>query len=85
MGKMEEARVLLNELKTRPAEEYVGYASIALSVAFVDGVDEAFIYLDKAFEDRDPVLLTLKYNDLVSSTLRSDPRFQLLLEKIGFP
>ena len=85
MGKMEEARVLLNELKTRPAEEYVGYASIALSVAFVDGVDEAFIYLDKAFEDRDPVLLTLKYNGLVSSTLRSDPRFQLLLEKIGFP
>ena len=85
MGKVEEARVLLDELKTRPAEEYVGYASMALSVAFVDGVDEALVYLDKAFEDRDPVLLTMKYNDLVSEALRADPRFQLLLEKIGFP
>jgi len=85
MGKMEEARALLDELKSRPAEEYVGYASIALSVAFVDGVDEALVYLDKALEDRDPVLLTMKYNDLVSDALRADPRFQLLLEKIGFP
>jgi tetratricopeptide (TPR) repeat protein len=85
MGRLDEARDLLNELKTRPAEEYVGYASEALSVAFLEGVDEALFYLEKAYEDRDPVLLTIKYNDLVAESLRADPRFGLLLEKIGFP
>jgi len=85
MGRLEEARELLDELKTRPEEEYIGYASAALSVAFLDGVDEALIYLEKAFQDRDPVLLNLKYSTLVSPALRADPRFQMLLERVGFP
>jgi adenylate cyclase len=85
MGKKDEARILLDELKARTAGKYVGYASAALSVALLDGVDEAFVYLNKAYEDRDPVLLNFKYNTLVSPTLRTDPRFQILLEKVGFP
>jgi tetratricopeptide (TPR) repeat protein len=85
MGNIADARELLNDLKTRPAEEYVGHASAALSIAFLEGVDNAMAYLQKAYEERDPVLLTLKYNDLVAESLRSDERFQLLLEKIGFP
>jgi tetratricopeptide (TPR) repeat protein len=85
MGKTDEARILLDELKSRPEEEYVGYASAALSVALLDGVDEALIYLENAYKDRDPILLNLKYNTLVSPTLRADPRFQKLLNRVGFP
>ncbi len=85
-GNLEEAKVLLNELKSRPPTEHVGYALVALSVAFLGDVDEAIDCLEKAYEDRDPVLLSLKYNNMmVPPALRAEPRFQALLEKIGYP
>jgi pentatricopeptide repeat protein len=85
MGNMEQARMLYNEMKQKPPGVYTGYASEALATAFLEGVDEALIYFEKAYEERDPVLLTLKYNDVVSPALRQDIRFQSLLERINFP
>ena len=85
MGKTEEARELLNQLKAKPAEGFVGYALQALSVAFLDGVDEAFFYLEKAYDERDPLLLNLKHNRIVPQALRADPRFDQLFARVGFP
>ena len=85
MGKFEQARELRNELRSGPKDEYTGYALEALSIAYLDGADEALKYLEKAYDEREPVLLTLKYSGVVSKTLKEHPRFQLLLENIGFP
>jgi adenylate cyclase len=85
MGNITGANELLVDLKTRSASEYVGYAAVALAISYVEGVDEALVYFERAFEERDPVILTMKYSDMVPAALRADPRFQLLLERIGFP
>ena len=47
---------------TKPVDQYVGYGAVALATAYMDGVDEALVYFEKAFEDRDPFILTMKYN-----------------------
>ncbi len=84
MGKVDEARVLLDELKERSASEYIGWTVTALSMAFLGEPDKAFEYLEKAYNDREPVLLTMRQLP-VPDTLKNDPRFQMLMERIGFP
>jgi len=66
-------------------DEMAGNALQALSVSLLDGVDEAFFYLEKAYEERDPILLNLKHNRLVPPKLKADPRFEQLFERVGFP
>jgi pentatricopeptide repeat protein len=85
MGNFDEARVLLDELKERSAKEYIGWTVTALSMAFLGEPDKAFDYLERAYDDRDPVLLSLKYELPVPETLKADPRFQKILDKIGLP
>jgi TolB-like protein/class 3 adenylate cyclase/tetratricopeptide (TPR) repeat protein len=46
--------------------------------------EDALAWLERAYQDREPVLLYLNA-DPVWDPLRSDPRFQDLLRRIGFP
>ncbi len=46
--------------------------------------EEAMAWLERAYEERDPQLLAVK-TDPGMDPLRSDPRFQDLLRRIGFP
>ncbi len=41
-------------------------------------------WLERAYEEREPLLLNAK-TDPILDPLRSDPRFQDLLRRIGFP
>lgn len=79
------ARLLMNEIKERARSEYVASTFTALSAAYLNDIDDAFDYLEKAFIERDPILLLLKYAQWVPLHLRNDPRFQNLLDRIGFP
>lgn len=84
-GNFDKARELLDELEERSAKEYIGCTLTALSMAFLSMPDKAFEYLERAYNDRDPLLLTLRYELPVPETLKADPRYQKLLNRIGFP
>ncbi len=50
----------------------------------LDNKDEAFAWLEKAFADRISDLVYLQTDPLLDP-LRSDPRFQVLVRRMGFP
>ena len=75
----------MNDLKERSKREYVANTFTAISAAYLNDIDEAFDYFEKAFIDRDPILLMIKYMQWVPAHVRNDPRFQNLLDRIGFP
>jgi tetratricopeptide (TPR) repeat protein len=84
-GHIEKARMLMNELKERSKTEYLSSAFAALSAAYLNDLDEAFEYLEKAYEERDPLVTLLKFEPWVPAVLKNDPRFQKFLERVGFP
>jgi len=84
-GRSDKARVLMNELKEKSKSEYVANTFSAISAAYLKESEEAFDYFEKAYIDRDPILLMLKYVQWVPLHIRNDPRFQNLLDRIGFP
>ncbi len=84
MGNQDKVYELMNELKEKSLKEFVASVFIAMSVAHLDNLDEAFEYLEKAYNERDPLILTLQYGPWVPEALKNDPRFQKLLNRIGF-
>ena len=57
---------------------------IAMIYVGLDEKDEAFAWLEKAYQERSWWLLWVKMNPMVVR-LRSDPRFIDLIRRIGFP
>jgi tetratricopeptide (TPR) repeat protein len=84
-GNIKEALILMNELKERSTKEYIAYTFYAISAACLNDLDQAFEFLEKAINDRDPVLLAIKYEKWVPDNLKKDIRYQQLLDRIGFP
>jgi TolB-like protein/class 3 adenylate cyclase/Tfp pilus assembly protein PilF len=83
--KFKKARELMQELRIRQAHEYVAFTLTGVALAHLDELDEAFICLEKAFAEREPLLLALKYQSWIPDSLKADPRYNELLKKIGFP
>jgi tetratricopeptide (TPR) repeat protein len=81
-GKRGEAVKLLNDLKKRSGPSYSDASEIAAIYASLGDSDQAMDWLEKAYEERfNPgVLLRPGYDPL-----RSDPRFQDLLRRVGLP
>lgn len=84
-GQFEEARKLFDELKERSSTEYIAKTYTGLSAAYLGDREEGFRLLEEAFQDRDPTLLMLNYERWVPGSVKEDPRFQQLLDRIGFP
>ena len=85
LGNYDKANELMKELTTRAEKEYIAKTFTGISAAYLNDLDTAFIFLAQAYEDRDPVLLALKYEKWIPENLRKDPRFEKLLSGIGFP
>ncbi len=84
-GNFEVARELMTELEKRSVTEYIAGTYFGLSAAYLGDLDAALNHLEQAYNDRDPILITLKYSPAVPASLKNDPRFQNLLNRIGFP
>jgi TolB-like protein len=57
---------------------------IAYAYAMIGETDEAFAWLERGYHERDPLMVDLKAIPILDP-LRSDPRFNDLLRRIGFP
>jgi hypothetical protein len=66
------------------AEDDIGIYEVALIHAGLGEKDQAFEWLERAYEERDKGLLFLRI-DPPLDPLRSDPRFQDLLRRMNFP
>ena len=81
-GKTTEARGVLGELHELETRRYVSPYTVAAIYTGLGDKDQAFKWLERAFEERDVWLMNLKV-DPVFAKLRSDRRFQDLLTRAG--
>jgi len=82
LGKREEAKELLDELIELSKKRYVSPLWIALIFKSLGQNDQAFEWLEKAYEERDNWLIYFKVTPFFDS-LRSDDRYAALLKKMG--
>jgi len=82
-GKIAEARGILEELKTRSQKQCVSQYGMANIYAAMGDLDKAFELVNKAYEERDEPLISLKIHP-GWIPFHSDPRYQALLKKMGF-
>jgi TolB-like protein/DNA-binding winged helix-turn-helix (wHTH) protein/Flp pilus assembly protein TadD len=81
-GKRSEAVTLLNDLKKRSNSSYSHASEIAVIYVALGDTDQAMSWLEKGYEERfNPSVLLRPGFD----PLRSDPRFEDLLHRIGLP
>ena len=81
-GKRSEAVKLLGDLKKRSNPGYSNASEIAMIYASLGDTDQAMNWLEKGYDERfNPGVLLRPGFD----PLRSDPRFQNLLRRIGLP
>ncbi len=83
-GSEAQAEAIYDELVARSRGEYVSPAAISFVSAALGRTNEAFEWLERAYEERDSLLDWVK---LVPhfDPLRDDPRFQDLLRRMNFP
>jgi serine/threonine protein kinase/Flp pilus assembly protein TadD len=83
-GRKIEAQKLINELMESWKQRYFSPIDIALVYTGLGDRDQAFAWLDRAYEARDGQLILVNLEPELNS-LRSDPRFTDLLRRIGIP
>jgi TolB-like protein/Tfp pilus assembly protein PilF len=84
LGEHRAALRLIEELHAASQQGFVPDLLFALVYAGLDDQDQAFRWLEKAYEERFYRLAYLKV-DALWDPLRSDPRFEDLLRRVGIP
>ena len=81
-GRRDEAQKVLAELQAMSKQRYIPPYLIAKVYAGLGDKDQAFAWLERAFEDRYFLLVWLNSEPQFDS-LRSDPRYRDLMRRIG--
>jgi TolB-like protein/DNA-binding winged helix-turn-helix (wHTH) protein/Tfp pilus assembly protein PilF len=84
-GKTSEAKKILSDMISHSKTSYVSPYMIATIYAGLGDKDQAFAFLEKAYQEKSPDISWSFKSDLRIDNLRSDPRFQSLLQRIHFP
>ena len=82
-GKRDEAEKALHKMREQSKQTYVAPWMMAIVYAGFGEKDKAFELLEKSYKERDHWMTYLKASPAVDN-LRSDPRFKVLLKKMGF-
>jgi TolB-like protein/Flp pilus assembly protein TadD len=83
-GRRTEALKVISSLRELSKQRHVSPYGIAQAYTALGDFDQAFAWLEKAYQDRWGQLAWLKV-DPGDDPLRSDPRFQDLLRRMNFP
>jgi tetratricopeptide (TPR) repeat protein len=83
-GRKDEANNILKELLELNKQRYVTPAAFANIYIGLGNNDQAFVWLEKAFQERSNYLAYLKVFPILDP-LRSDPRFAGLVQRVGLP
>jgi TolB-like protein/Flp pilus assembly protein TadD len=83
-GMRREALAQVNALVEESKHGYMPPASIGMIYGILGDKDEAFKWLEKANDERDLLVLRIKYDPRFAS-LRGDPRLDDLVRRIGLP
>jgi len=81
-GNFSEARVLLNRLHGIAAQAYVPGTSYAWIHLGLGEIDEAFVWMERAINERDPMMVPIKSYEFLDS-LRGLPRFAGLVRAMN--
>ena len=77
-----EAQKILDELTAQSAEHYVSPYSTAKIYASLGEKEQAFTWLEKAYNERNPDFIELKVEPALDN-LHDDSRFADLLRRVG--
>ncbi len=83
-GRIDEVRKVLTDLLSMKEQGYRAEPAIALAYLYLGERVKAMEWLERAYEQRSGYVVGIN-GDPVFEDFRSDPRFQALLKKIGFP
>ena len=83
-GRRDEALRIIDELKKLSERKHVSPSVLAAIYAALGDKNQAFALLNKAFDERDFVMVMLKTEPMFDP-LRSDPRFAELVRRVGLP
>ena len=83
IGKRAEAEKILHDLLKQSQKSYVSPYMIATIYAGLGDKEKAFSFLEKAYQERSPDVPYFLKADLRLDPLRSDPRFQDLMHRVG--
>jgi len=81
-GRESDARKILAELNQASKTKYIAPYFFAIIEGALGEKDQAFAWLEKGLNGRDPYLARLRV-DVAMDPLRSDARFKLLLQRVG--
>jgi Flp pilus assembly protein TadD len=81
-GRRTDALRILAELKRRKRAGYVPAASFLIVYVGLSENEQAFAWLDEAYQERSNILQFVKVHPLMDP-LRKDPRFEYLVRRIG--
>jgi TolB-like protein/DNA-binding winged helix-turn-helix (wHTH) protein/Flp pilus assembly protein TadD len=85
IGRRSEAEKILRDLERKSKSAYVSPYIIATVYAGLGEKDKAFQLLERAYQERSLDISWHLKADLRIDNLRSDPRFEALLRRVGFP
>jgi TolB-like protein/Tfp pilus assembly protein PilF len=81
-GNREKAEKVLKELIAMSDKGIIPLFIIPWIFFAVDEKDKAFEWMERAFEENDPLLMWIK-SDPIIKPLKGDPRYDIILEKLG--
>jgi predicted Zn-dependent protease len=85
-GRRDDAQNALNGLlqlqQRQPPHQSVNMACVAVAYLSVENKEQALAWLERAYQEQPNTLTSLKV-DPIYDPLRSDPRFQELLRRVG--
>ena len=84
-GQRKKAEEILSQLQRTSQTSYVSSYMIATIYAGLADKDQAFEFLEKAYQERSSDIVYFLKSDLRIDSLRSDPRFQDLVRRMNFP